>query len=173
MPSLPRSAETIGTVAAPPAVLFAFLDDHQNLSAHMSESSWMMLGSKMDIHVDAGKARAVGSRFGFKGAILGISLAVDEVVVAHEPPQRKVWDTFGEPRLWVIGAYRMGFEITPLAGSSRLRVFISYALPQAGIPRFLGFLLGGAYAKWCTSRMVGDARGHFSVPVPTALNRAH
>ena len=173
MLSLPRSAEAIGAVAAPPVVLFAFLDDHRNLSAHMSKSSWMMLGSTMNLHSDAGNARALGSRFGFEGAILGIPLSVDEVVVEHRAPQRKVWDTLGEPRLWVIGAYSMGFEITPLVGASRLRVFISYALPKSGFPKFLGLFFGGVYAKWCTDRMVGDAQRHFSGQPTAALTRAN
>ena len=107
-----------------------------------------------------GRAR-VGSKFGFKGAILGIPLAVDEVVTQREPPQRKVWDTLGEPKLWVVGRYRMGFEITPQNIAVRLRVFIEYALPRAGLPRVLGVLCGSIYARWCTKRMVSDAERHF------------
>ena len=131
MQSFSRSADTVATIEVPAAKIFAFLDDHKNLSAHMATSSWMMLGSRMEIYLDVAAARSVGSKFGFKGAILGIPLAVDEVVTQREPAQTKVWETIGEPKLWVIGRYRMGFEITPAINATRLRVFIEYALPQA------------------------------------------
>jgi len=161
MQSFSRYADTVATIEVPAAKIFAFLDDHKNLSAHMAKSSWMMLGSRMEIYLDAAGARSVGSKFGFKGAILGIPMAVDEVVTQREPAHKKVWETIGEPKLWVIGRYRMGFEITPEINAARLRVFIEYALPRAGLPRVLGVLFGSVYAHWCTRRMVGDAEGHF------------
>ena len=162
MKAFPRHAETTADVTMSAEALFFFLDDQRNLSAHMSGSSWMMFGSRMDIYLDADRARAVGSRFGFKGAIFGLPVRVDEIVAEREPPRRKVWDTVGEPSLWVIGPYRMGFEITALASTSRMRVSIEYALPKAGVQRLLGAIFGGIYARWCTRRMVTDAQGHFS-----------
>lgn len=161
MQTFSGTADTVATVNAPADKLFAFLDDHKNLSSHMSKSSGMMLGSRMEIYLDAAGARSVGSKFGFKGAILGIPLSVDEVVTKRDPPGRKVWETIGEPKLWVIGRYRMGFEITPQGNAARLRVFIEYALPQAGLSRLLGILFGNIYARWCTTRMAGDAGRHF------------
>lgn len=173
MRTFPRFADSVATAPVPPIVLFAFLDDHQNLSAHMSQSSWMMLGSKMSIHLDAGAARSVGSKFGFEAAILGIPLSVEEVVTEREPPRRKVWSTTGEPNLWVIGQYSMGFEIEPLDEGCRLRVFIDYALPEAGLPHLLGLLLADTYAKWCSRRMVADARQHFSSRAGAKLKLTH
>jgi hypothetical protein len=75
-----------------------------------------------------------------------------------------VWQTTGEPRLVIIGAHRMGFEITPRDGYSRLAVFIDYRLPARGLGRWLGLLLGGAYARWCTRRMTADAVHAFAHP---------
>lgn len=162
MSAFPRYAEAAALLSTTPLRLFGFLDDHNNLSAHMNEPSPMMLGSRMELHVDEGMARSVGSKFGFKGAILGIPLWVDEVVSEREPPTRKVWETLGEPRLWVIGGYRMGFEITPRVSGAHLRVYIEYALPERGLPRLLGAVFGGFYASWCTRRMVEDAKRHFA-----------
>lgn len=55
----------------------------------------------------------------------------------------------------------MGYEITPKAQSSQLRVFIDYALPCGLISRGLGHLFGNFYARWCTQRMADDAALHF------------
>lgn len=104
------------------------------------------------------RTRAVGSRFGFRGRILGILLWVDEVVTIRDPPMRKIWESIGELHLWVIGCYKMGFELTAEPSGTNLRVFIEY---ERGFPRLMGILLGGTYARWCTRQMVADAQKHF------------
>jgi hypothetical protein len=161
MSRLAHSAAATRQIAAADSAVFDYLDDHRNLSMHMEQRSWAMMGSRMDIHMDAGGTRAVGSRFGFSGSFLGIPLAVDEVVTARDPPRSKAWETVGEPTLWVIGRYRMGFRIAADGASSLLTVFIDYDLPTRSGPRAAGWLLGGSYARWCTGRMVADAARHF------------
>ncbi|MEP9389953.1 SRPBCC family protein [Mesorhizobium sp. KR9-304] len=161
MPEFPFYAESRVGVDASPDAVFAFLDDHRNLSAHMEQKSWMMMGSRMDIHLDEGGARSVGSKFGFTGSFLGIPLSVEEIVTERDPPRQKAWITVVEPTLWVIGRYRMGFRIVPQSGSSVQTVFICYDLPQRFRTRWLGWLLSGFYAKWCTNQMAGDAARHF------------
>ena len=155
-------ADADGVIDAPAETIFDFLDDHANLSSHMSESSWMMFGSTMNIYMDEHRTRAVGSKFGFTGRVVGIPLSVDELVVWREPPHSKSWETIGEPLLWVIGRYKMGFDLTPRPAGTALRVFIKYLRPSAGLPWFLGVLFGGIYARWCTRQMVTDAQKHFA-----------
>jgi hypothetical protein len=65
----------------------------------------------------------------------------------------------------------MGFAISPLEQGSRLVVFIDYRLPARGIARGLGWLLGRAYAVWCTQRMVNDARIAFGALAGAADSR--
>ena len=140
------------------ASLFAHLDDHRRLIGHMEKPSLMMAGAIMKVETDALEGQAVGSVMRITGRVLGMQLAVDEVVTERVPPSRKTWETRGEPRLLVIGAYRMGFTISPHAGRSRLVVFIDYQLPPRGLANGLGRLFGGAYAAWCIRRMTSDAQ---------------
>ncbi|MER9371139.1 SRPBCC family protein [Mesorhizobium sp. M0491] len=161
MPAMSRSTEAIVRIDSAAKTVFAYLDDHRHLGAHMSASSWMMLGSKMDYEFDAGEARLVGSKFGFHGKILGIAMAAEQVVAIRTSPRLKVWETIGAPNLWVIGRYRMGFEIVPETRWSRLRVFIEYDLPKAAPARWLGLIFANAYARWCTGRMAKDAARYF------------
>ena len=149
-------------VNADAARLFEHLDDQRHLSAHMSKSSWMMFGSRMTIATDEGGGRRVGSRLTLTGMVIGIPLEVAGVVTRHEPPRYKAWETEGKPRLLVIGAYRMALEITPIDARSSVRVSIDYDLPDRGISRWVGKLLGRWYARWCVGRMVSDAARHFS-----------
>jgi hypothetical protein len=154
--------EALADIAADPAAVFAVLDDHRRLSAHMEKSSLMMAGATMKTELDSLRGQAVGSVIRMKGVILGVSLHVEEVVAHHEPPFRKTWETRGEPRLLVIGRYRMGFELSPAATGTRLRVWIDYGLPTGWAGRLLGTLLAGVYADWCVTRMARDATKFFN-----------
>jgi Polyketide cyclase / dehydrase and lipid transport len=145
--------EESALINAIPDELFAYLDDPARLGAHMSKPSWRMGGGSMRYEVDGQATR-------LSGKVFGMALEVTEVVVLREPPLRKAWETTGTPKLLVVGAYRMGFDIEPRKGGSGLRVYIDYALPAR--TRSLGRLLGAYYARWCTRRMVDDAERRFA-----------
>lgn len=155
-------------VRASLAEAFEFLDDPHHLSAHMDSSSPMMAGGSMRIETDGLRGRAVGSHIRLAGKVLGIALELDEVVVEHEPPRRKVWETLGKPRLLIIGGYRMGFEVEPVDDASRVRLWIDYDLPDGRLVHWLGRMLGRFYARWCTDRMLRQVDRHFPVPAVDA-----
>ena len=156
MAGYPHHYETSVDVPASPAELFESIDDHERLAGHMMSSSMMMAGSRMRW------AAAIGSRIRMAGAVLGFRIELEEVVTDREPPRRKTWETLGEPRLLVIGGYRMGFEIIPKSGGgSRLKIFIDWHDPPPTW-RWLGKLLGRAYARWCTESMARGTANFFS-----------
>jgi hypothetical protein len=157
----PFTESATAEVAAAPGRLFEHLDDHARLAMHMERRS-MMMGGRMTYTFDEAKGRAVGSVIRMGGSFLGISLGVEEAVIERDPPRRKVWETIGHPRLLVIGAYRMDFEIEPRDDRSELRVFIDYSHPASPMGRVLGRLSAGAYARWCVRRMADDAVEHFA-----------
>ena len=163
-PALPFHFESDIDVNAPADAVFALLDDHSRLSAHMTQPSWMMAGSVMTLKFDAAIGRAEGAKISLHGRVLGVPLSVEEIVIERNPPSRKVWSTIGRTQLVVIGSYRMGFEIVPSVQSSHLRVFIDYAYPDGPISYWLGRLFGTFYARWCTQRMTDDAAMHFRQP---------
>src|SRR5512143_2202136 len=106
-----RHKEESAQVAVAPDRLFAHLDDHTRLAAHMSRPSLMMGGGRMTYDFDEARGRAVGSHIRMGGTAFGLKLFVDEVVTDRVPPSRKVWRTVANPRLIVIGHYEMGFEV--------------------------------------------------------------
>jgi hypothetical protein len=157
-----RHEEYSGAVQASPERIFGRLDDQTRLSAHMSKRSWKMGWGKMETVLDARRARAIGSHIVLRGRVFGIRLYLDEIVTVREPPWRKAWETVGEPRLVVIGRYRMGFELIPNGSNADLRVAVDYDLPTKVIPRLFGLMFGRSYAKWCTRQMVRDAQNCFA-----------
>jgi len=139
--------------------VFAFIDDHARLSSHMNKSSWMTGGGRMHTSVDAGHGQEIGSHIRMSGKAFGITLFLDEVVIYREPPYMKVWETVGEPKLLVVGHYRMQVKIEPREEGSLLGVSIDYDLPTVNI--WLGKLFSGFYAKWCVQQMIKDVCNHF------------
>jgi len=150
-----------GYVAAAPAVLFDYLDDHERLASHMMQSSAMMAGSAMAFTFDEGRGRTLGSRIAMHGTMLRFTLEVNEVVTERAPPLRKAWETEGQPRLLVIGAYCMGFEVAAKGPGSELTIFIDYDLPPWPL-RILGLIAGRFYARWCVESMARDAARAFA-----------
>ncbi|MES2178509.1 MAG: SRPBCC family protein [Gemmatimonadota bacterium] len=156
-----RHEEYEGVLDASPTEAFAFLDDPAHLSLHMANRSWMMGGSRMEIVTDDARGQRIGSRLHLGGTVLGMHLGVDAVIVDYNPPRRKRWETVGEPKILVIGAYRMDLELRMVGEGTSLRIAIDYELPQNGFPRILGHVAGRFYARWCTRAMVRDAALHF------------
>jgi hypothetical protein len=111
-------------LAVDAARLFAHLDDHGRLAAHMEKPSLMTAGASMRIETDGRHGQAVGSVIRMTGSVLGLRVAVEEAVTRWDPPREKIWETLGEPRLLVIGACRMGFRIASASKGTRLIVFI-------------------------------------------------
>jgi hypothetical protein len=157
-----RTCRAHAIVHASAERVFERLDDQTRLSKHMSQRSWKMGWGKMDTHLDEQRGRAVGSHMVLEGRVFGIRLYLDEVVIEREPPLRKSWETVGEPRLLVIGSYRMGFDLVATGADATLRVVIDYRLPAAGFSRWLGRVLGRSYAAWCVRQMAEDARRAFA-----------
>jgi hypothetical protein len=152
--------ETRVLVEADAATLFAHLDDPRQLGAHMTRRSPMMAGGRMDYVLDERGGRGVGAVIGMHGRALGWHLAVEEVVDTYEPGFCKVWHTVGQPRLLVIGSYRMGFDELALGALTELRTFIQWS-PVRGWYAPLVTWLGARYARWCIASLARDAQSRF------------
>lgn len=153
--------QTSRLVKAAAVAVFDELDDHEKLSAHMMNSSAMMAGSKMKLRLDEAQGRGVGAKIALEGRMLGIALRVEELITEYRPPAQKVWETIGEPRLLVIGSYRMGFTVEPQPTGSLLTVFIDYDRPS-GLWGVLGRLAGPFYARWCSLNMAKAVARRFA-----------
>lgn len=157
-----HAADSVVEIAATAEALFDYLDDQARLGAHMERPSAMMVGGRMAYEFDKANGQAVGAVIKMRGNILWLKLSVEEIVVEHVRPARKVWETRGQPDLLVIGGYRMGFEIEPSGPRQRLRVFIEYDYPGSLIQDLLAWLFAGSYARWCVRRMTGEATQRFN-----------
>lgn len=116
----------------------------------------------MEIKTDEGNGQKVGSHIKMSGRVFGLLIFLDEVVTEYHPHSRKVWKTVGDLRLLVIGHYQLGFEITSVGAESRFKVFINYDLPTAVSTRWLGYLFGDIYARWCVQQLLTAVKQKFT-----------
>ncbi len=128
------------------------------LAAHMKQSSTMMAGGSIDISLDEGQGRQVGSHIRMRGRALGLPLALDEVVIEHAPSFRKVWESVGAPRLWVRGSYRMGVDLSRQGSGCTVSVCIDYNFPSSPVLRWRARWISRSRAAWCVEQMVAAAR---------------
>jgi hypothetical protein len=75
-------------IDAPAEAVSTYLDDQRHLSAHMSQSSWMMVGSRMDFEFDA----AEGRRFPSTGWAMSVPSA-DGIPRRRRKAKRYLLDT--------------------------------------------------------------------------------
>ena len=149
-------AEAECDVGAKASTVFDYIDRPERLSAHMARRSWQLAGTAMTIETDAAGGRRVGSYIRLAGRMLGIPLYVEGKVVRRDVPGGKAWETVGEPRLLVIGRYRMSVNIEAGRDQSHVRIAIDYALPANAPARWIGSLFGPMYARWCVGQMARD-----------------
>ena len=157
-----HSASAERMVRADLREVFDEIDRAERMSAHMGRRSGMMAGGTMSMATDAGGGKAVGSRTRLSGKVLGMNLWADAEVVERTPPWRKSWQTIGEPRLLVIGPYRMSVRLDESGPATHARVVIDYSPPGKRPWRWLGTLLGPRYAKWCVTQMAADLERTFA-----------
>lgn len=160
MDSYSRHYKERTLISGSPTEIFAYIDDHKRFSSHMSKSSWMMGGGKMDTILDEAKGQKMGSHIRLKGTVFGMAVYLDEIVTLHDPPNKKIWETVSDVQLYVIGHYRMTLELEARDNAhTQLQVSIDYDLPVKHT--WLGQMFGGFYAKWCVQQMNTGVRDYF------------
>ena len=145
-------------IDAPPAAVFAWIDDPRNTGWHMSRPSMAMLGSVLQTEQISPNATGLGATYRSHGRVMGLPLDFTGVVSRWVPQEEKIWRSIGEPRLIVIGAFEMRLTITPESGGSRLTAGIEYTLPKSWAGRLLGRVLARPYSRWCLRRICRDAK---------------
>ena len=124
--------------------VFAQMDDFSKTGMHMSESSMMMMGSKLKLEQLSNNAAGVGASYRWYGKIMGMTMDFSETVTKWQPPKLNEWETVGEAKIIIMSWYRMWFEISPAENVTIAKLSISYLTPSNGFTKsFLSFLPNG------------------------------
>lgn len=138
--------------------VFAFMDDVDNTGMHMTESNSAMMGGKFAVEWLTDYKKGLGSKYRWKGKVIGMGMDFSVVVTKWEPGKEKVWETFDKAEMIVISWYKMYLNLTSKEnGTTQATLGIYYTRSKS----VLGFLLGKRYSIWCVKSMLKDTKKHF------------
>jgi hypothetical protein len=153
-----RTLQETVVVAAPPARVFAWIDDPANTGLHMSRPSMAMLGGSLRVEQLSPNAAGVGATYRSWGRVLGLPIDFTTAVTVWVSGREKIWRTVGKPRLIVLGDFQMRFLLAGCEDGTNRVLAIDYNVPTRFPGRLLGRVLAAPYVRWCLRRMACDAQ---------------
>ena len=138
--------------------VFKTIDDLGVTGMHMTESSMMMMGSKLNLEFLTTNKAGLGSRYRWTGKMMGLIMDFTVEVTKWVNGVEKVWETIGDTKLIIYSWYRMKLLVNEVNGKTDAELSISYEKPKGFFNRILCFLLADWYCRWCLKKMLGDAK---------------
>ena len=121
----------------------------------MSENSMMMMGSKLTLEHLSGPERGVGAIFRWLGKIMGMEIDITERITTWIENREKVWETIGQPKIILLGWYRMILKTSAVKEGTLTSLQIDFTPPSGFFYKILYFLFSGWYCNWCLNNMLG------------------
>ena len=145
-------------IQSSPEKVFNQMDDFSKTGMHMSESSMMMMGSKLNLQQLSSNATGIGAKYRWYGKMMGMTIDFEEAVTKWQPPTLKEWETIGEAKIIIMSWYRMWFEIFPDQRGTLAKLSISYLPPKEWYYKILSFFFARWYCRWCLNNMLNDTK---------------
>jgi hypothetical protein len=149
-----------------PEKIFQQMDDFSKTGMHMSESSMMMMGSKLILEQLSTNSSGIGSKYRWYGKMMGMKMDFSETVTKWQPDELKEWETIGEAKIIIMSWYRMWVEISPADNGAIAKISISYLPPKEWYYKILSFLFAKWYCNWCLNNMLNDTKKNLEKDSP-------
>lgn len=147
------------TYPFPPDLVFQCLDNLGVAGMHMTQSSMMMMGSKLDLKFLTENHTGLGTKYRWTGRMMGLKMDFTVEVTKWIPGEEKVWETVDNPELIIYSWYRMYLKLTKFPTGTSAELSISYEKPNGLFYRLLSLLFADWYCRWCLKHMLEDAKG--------------
>ena len=145
-------------IQSTPENVFRQMDDFSKTGMHMTESSMMMMGSKLNLEKLSSNPSGVGASYRWYGKMMGMKMDFSETVTKLQIPKLKEWEIVGDAKIIIMSWYRMWFEISPAANGTLAKISISYLPPKEWYLKILSFLFAKWYCNWCLNNMLNDTK---------------
>lgn len=153
-----KTIERTEIYSSPPQVVFPYLDDLGVTGMHMTQSSWMMMGSKLNVEYLTEHHSGLGTRYRWTGKMMGMKMDFTVEVTKWKEGEEKIWETLGTPELIIYSWYRMHLKLTKVANGTLAKLSISYDKPEGWFFKLLSFLFADWYCRWCLKHMLEDCK---------------
>ena len=127
---------------ASPESVFRHIDDLGVTGMHMTQSSAMMMGSKLHLEFLTDHHTGPGSRYRWTGKMMGMKMDFTVEVTTWIKDVEKVWETVGESRMIIYSWYRMQLSVKAYQNVSTAELSITYEKPK-------GFFLQNTFFLVC------------------------
>jgi hypothetical protein len=141
----------------PAAEVFHAIDDLGVTGSHMTNSSGMMMGSKLKLEYLSPNRTGLGCKYKWSGKMTGMPMDFTVLVMKWVEGEEKIWETIGESRLIIYSWYRMELQLFPTAGHTRVALSITYKPSNGFWSKLASFLFADMYCIWCVNKMLNDA----------------
>ena len=145
-------------INASPEKVFEILDDLGVTGMHMTQSSAMMMGSKLHLQYLTNNHNGLGSKYRWTGKMMGMNMDFTVEVTKWVKGIEKVWQTIGEADMIIYSWYRMNLLVTGNNNKTLAELSITYTKPKGLLARIVSFFLAGWYCKWCLNNMLNDTK---------------
>jgi hypothetical protein len=125
---------------------------------HMTQSSTMLMGSKLHLDYLTGNHSGPGSKYRWTGKTMGINMDFTVAVTKWVQGVEKVWETVGEAKMIIYSWYQMRLILSQTQNGTLAELSITYKKPRGWFFKFLSFLFAGLYCTWCLKNMLNDAK---------------
>ena len=151
-------------IDAPSNTVFETLDDLGVTGMHMTQSSGMMVGSKLHLKYLTENHTGLGSKYRWSGKMMGLSMDFTVEVTKWIKAVEKVWETIGEAKLIIYSWYQMRLFLVPVDNKTNVELSITYRKPRNLFFQFLSFLFADWYCNWCLRNMLNDTKKKLESP---------
>lgn len=143
---------------APPEKVFSYLDDLSITGMHMTNSSFMMIGSKLHLEYLTKHHTGLGSKYRWTGRMAGMKMDFTVEVTKWVEGVEKIWETTGEAKMIIYSWYRMHLLVYPEGKTTHAELSIIYEKPKGWFAKVLSFLFANWYCNWCLKKMISDSK---------------
>jgi hypothetical protein len=146
------------TYAAEPIRVFELLDDLSVTGMHMTQSSTMLMANKLHLEYLTEKHRGVGSKYRWKGMMMGMKMDFTVEVTKWVEGVEKLWETIGDAKMIIYSWYSMYLLLSPGSNTTLAELSITYEKPKGWFAKILSFFIADWYCNWCLKKMLADTK---------------
>ena len=141
-----------------PEKVFTYMDNIGNTGMHMTKSSTLMMGNKLELKQLSENATGLNSKFRWFGKMMWFTMDFTVVVTKWIKDKEKVWETIGKAKMIIMDWYQMRLVILPERENTKAELSIAYANPKNIFFKIIAFFLVPLYANWCLNNMLEDSK---------------
>jgi len=167
-----KTIKRIETYNAPADKVFSYIDDLGVTGMHMTKSSAMMMGSKLQLEFLTEQHTGSGSKYQWTGTMIGMKMDFTVEVTKSVEGVEKVWETIGEARMIIYSWYRMHVLVYPKGDITQAELSITYEKPKGWFAKIVSFLFADWYCNWCLKKMMSDTKTKIEANKKTVLKAA-